>query len=252
MGTKDKSRLLIEEEQPLLVLPKLASKIGLNESILLQQLHYWNQINEESGNNYKDGYYWTYNSYEKWKEQFPFWSESTIRRTIGRLKKLNLIVTGNYNKMPIDRTKWYRIDYERLKNIEKCPSVQNEQTSNSIWTDQTFNMSNAIPETPPKTPPEISGNIKGVNSAELTPCVFLFFDLYEEVFGDEHPYIKIEKLSGVSLEIESFMAENDTDLEAMEVIIRKYFNTPFDNCDYNICHFASQDIMMNRFYEELY
>ena len=34
------SNLLIHEE-PLLVLPGLASRIGLNEAIFLQQIHYW-------------------------------------------------------------------------------------------------------------------------------------------------------------------------------------------------------------------
>ena len=34
------SRLLLEDE-PLVVLPKLATVIGLNEAIILQQLHYW-------------------------------------------------------------------------------------------------------------------------------------------------------------------------------------------------------------------
>lgn len=34
------SRLLINE-QPLLVLPSLACEIGLNEALMLQQIHYW-------------------------------------------------------------------------------------------------------------------------------------------------------------------------------------------------------------------
>ena len=53
---------LLLDEYPLLVLPKLAEKIGLNESIVLQQIHYWNVQNERIKNNFKDGHYWTYNS----------------------------------------------------------------------------------------------------------------------------------------------------------------------------------------------
>ena len=34
------SKLLINEH-PLQVLPSLATKIGLNEAIVLQQIHYW-------------------------------------------------------------------------------------------------------------------------------------------------------------------------------------------------------------------
>ena len=34
------SKLLINE-RPIMILPTLAVKIGLNESIMLQQVHYW-------------------------------------------------------------------------------------------------------------------------------------------------------------------------------------------------------------------
>ncbi len=32
---------LLLDEHPLLVMPKLATLIGLNEAIVLQQVHYW-------------------------------------------------------------------------------------------------------------------------------------------------------------------------------------------------------------------
>ena len=120
------SKLLIDE-QPILVMPQLAAKIGLNEAIVLQQIHYWLKTNKDNNNNFRDGYYWTYNTYEKWMEQFPFWSRSTIFRTIRELEKKRLLVPGNFNKLKIDRTKWYRIDYEVLRNIEREPFGQNEQ-----------------------------------------------------------------------------------------------------------------------------
>ena len=121
------SRLLLDE-QPLLVMPQLATKIGLHEWIVLQQIHYWNQINEKAGNNYKDGYYWTFNSYERWQLQFPFWSIMTIRRMIAKLETMGLVISGNYNRLKIDRTKWYRINYKVLDNIENDTCVQKEQS----------------------------------------------------------------------------------------------------------------------------
>lgn len=118
------SRLLLEDE-PLVVLPKLATVIGLNEAIILQQLHYW----LEKSNNVKDGFGWIYNTYEEWKSQFPFWSESTIKRTLKKLQERKIIIVGNYNKMKIDHTKWYRIDYEVLDNIEQEAASQIDLTS---------------------------------------------------------------------------------------------------------------------------
>jgi len=104
------SKLLLNEK-PLIVLPTLATKIGLNEAIILQQIHYWLMQKR----NLRDGYYWTYNSYEDWNQQFPFWSKSTIKRALSSLEKQNLIIKGNYNKMKRDRTNWYRINYQELE-----------------------------------------------------------------------------------------------------------------------------------------
>lgn len=134
------SKLLLDDK-PLIILPSLAKEIGLNESIVLQQLHYWLL----DSRNIKDGFKWVYNTYEDWQKQFPFWSISTIRRTITKLETSEIIIIGNYNKLKIDNTKWYRIDYEKLEGVSR-PPVQNEQTECSKWTDEQFKMNRPLPE----------------------------------------------------------------------------------------------------------
>lgn len=120
-------RNLLISEPPLQVLPSLAVEVGLNEAIILQQFHYWLQ----RSNKIRDGHRWIYNSYSEWNKQFPFWSNATIRRAIRNLEKQGFLISGNYNKAGFDKTKWYRIDYERLSKA----SAQNEQTTCSNWTD---------------------------------------------------------------------------------------------------------------------
>ncbi|MDT0711042.1 hypothetical protein RM614_07795 [Mammaliicoccus sciuri] len=123
------SKLLIDD-YPIQVLPKLAIEIGLNEAIILQQIHYW--LNQSK--HFYDGKKWIYNTYEDWNEQFPFWSVMTIRRTITSLEKQNLIISANYNKAGFDKTRWYSIDYEEVESVNRrC--VQNEQTICSKRTD---------------------------------------------------------------------------------------------------------------------
>lgn len=111
-GAKEMSKLLINEK-PLLVLPKLAEMIGLNESLFIQQLHYW----LEESTKYYDGHKWVYNSYESWHKQFPFWSLSKLRRVIVRLEEMDLVISGNFNRTKLDKTKWYRINYDLLRNL---------------------------------------------------------------------------------------------------------------------------------------
>lgn len=108
------SRLLINEK-PLQVLPSLACAIGLNEAIVLQQIHYW----MDTSQNYFEGKYWVYNSVAKWQEQFPFWSESTIKRALSVLEKAALVYTGNFNSDAWDKTKWYSINYGTLSALEE-------------------------------------------------------------------------------------------------------------------------------------
>lgn len=123
------SKLLIDD-YPIQVLPKLAVEIGLNEAIILQQIHYW--LNQSK--HFYDSKKWIYNTYEDWNEQFPFWSVMTIRRTITSLEKQNLIISANYNKAGFDKTRWYSIDYEVVESVNRrC--VQNEQTMCSKRTD---------------------------------------------------------------------------------------------------------------------
>ena len=103
------SRLIINE-RPLLIPPTLARKIGLNEAIVLQQIHFWLSVSEHE----KGGRKWVYNSYDDWQKQFPFWSKSTVIRIFNRLEESGYVESANYNAMTIDRTKWYTINYDLL------------------------------------------------------------------------------------------------------------------------------------------
>ena len=59
------SNLLIQEV-PLMVLPTLATKIGLNEAMFLQQLHYWIDRSKHE----MEGHRWIYNTIEDWCNPF--------------------------------------------------------------------------------------------------------------------------------------------------------------------------------------
>lgn len=73
----------------------LAKEIGLNEAILISQLEYWtSKIPDDDPFKVDDlGWKWTYNSYREWQEQFPFWSERTIRRTMDSLMDKYLVIS---------------------------------------------------------------------------------------------------------------------------------------------------------------
>ena len=118
------SKLLINES-PLQVLPTLAIRIGLNEAIFLQQLHYFLSLSKHE----KDGRRWIYNSSADWQAIFPFWSAPTIRRVIASLEEQKLIITTTqYNQSGFDKRRWFAIDYSALETAEQS-IAQNEQSS---------------------------------------------------------------------------------------------------------------------------
>ena len=114
-------------KHPLLIDQELATVIGLNEAIVLQQLNYW--LHSKSAKKINDKL-WVYNTYENWKKQnFPFWSIATIRRAFNSLEKKEIIVSGNFNRAGFDKTKWYSIDEAKLNQLMSSACDQNEQTS---------------------------------------------------------------------------------------------------------------------------
>lgn len=106
------SRYLLDEH-PITFHSSLAVAIGLNEAIILQKINLWLNCKPKNA----DGRSWIYNSYKSWQEQLPFFSESTIKRAIKNLIEKGIIIIGNYNKLKMDRTLWYSIDYAKLDEI---------------------------------------------------------------------------------------------------------------------------------------
>lgn len=101
---------------------------SLDEAIVLNQLNYWIERNKDANRNFHDGHYWVYNSYEAWRKQdFPVWSATKIKRIFTSLEGKGIVLSANYNKLAIDKTKWYTIDYDELKKfIEEYSKGQNE------------------------------------------------------------------------------------------------------------------------------
>lgn len=124
--------LFIDKSKTLIVNTDLALVLGdLNEAIVLNQLNYWLEINKKADKNFIDDRYWVYNSYSDWKaNDFPYWSEKTIQRTFTRLESKGIVISANYNKLAIDKTKWYTINAKKLQElVDKFNSDENKMTN---------------------------------------------------------------------------------------------------------------------------
>jgi hypothetical protein len=122
-GAKIMTSQLLINESPLQILPTLAQTIGLNEAIVLQQVHYW--LNPKFNNNFFENRYWVWNTYDKWKNQFPFWGMNTIRRAVANLEESGLLmsfVTRDFKKI-----KYYSLDYDKLDQVFFCSETKPQE-----------------------------------------------------------------------------------------------------------------------------
>lgn len=85
----------------------IAKEYGLTEAVLLNNLWFWVKKNEANEMHFHDGEYWTYNSVKAMESLHPYLTEKKIRNAISHLKDEGILLIGNYNKSPYDRTTWY-------------------------------------------------------------------------------------------------------------------------------------------------
>jgi len=100
---------LLLREPPLVVLPSLAVAVGLNEALLLQQIHF-RSTTERGG----DG--WVRRTRKAWRVEFPFWSEDTIKRALRALRDRGLI-EAEMVETADGREPRYRIVYEAVDQL---------------------------------------------------------------------------------------------------------------------------------------
>lgn len=226
---------------------EIAQHIGLTEAIILSQIDYWLEIKQKPENkekykdSFRDGKVWVYNSYHKWHtKQFPYFSESTIKRAVLHLEKLGILIVGTYNKMSQDKSKWYTIDYDRLSEIkESFSSGQIDPMDGSNWSDGRVKLTQAIPTTSqsisqnnsllkvfngtklekqfcPKTNQSIDYEIlkRQIRSAckqeelddeeevnDIVEIIIYYFKAYHSSFGIYHPRVKQTVMRKVVLNI---------------------------------------------------
>jgi hypothetical protein len=221
MKTKQsENNIKLINEPPLLLLPTLAKELGVNAAIILQQIHYW----LEKELNTRDDHYWVYHSYNTWTEQFPFFSQSQIKHAIRKLEKRGILIIGNYNKRSMDKTKWYRINYEEFERIfpsdkivqplEKfiqssdkiIPSSDKIVQPLEIIVRPLDNDSQAIPEITSETTSKITTDNKEKNKTYTPPENIIeemfnrFWTLYPKKVAKKKAYSSFIKIKGLDNE----------------------------------------------------
>ncbi|MEN8409715.1 hypothetical protein ABFP33_07055 [Acinetobacter bereziniae] len=130
-----KNILLQNNEYPIIASPMLSKELGLPAATFLQKLYYLlndtrkykRKKNLTQHNNRK----WWFHTYEDWTDTLGFFSISTIKRAVAKLKQMGLIEINKLDPNKSMRVNYYTINYKKLKEIFGLDTLQTkpEQTS---------------------------------------------------------------------------------------------------------------------------
>lgn len=113
------SKLLIDEA-PVYFAKTLTKYIGLEKAIILQQVHFWLEVNKRDEKNYYENRYWVYSSFEQWAERdFSWWSQRKLLSLFCKLCDSKILIKKQLKKEQMDRTNFYTINYKKLDEIHK-------------------------------------------------------------------------------------------------------------------------------------
>lgn len=104
---------------------KVATKYGVNPAIFIENLVFWIQKNKANNKHFYDGHYWTYNTQKAFTEIFPYWTRQNIRTILNGLLKTGILLSGNYNRVKIDQTKWYTLSKDFINAYYPEVSIHN-------------------------------------------------------------------------------------------------------------------------------
>jgi len=89
------------------------------KKILYSKIKNWIYRNEDKKSVYhfKNGFYWTFGSYDYWAGECGL-ETKTVGKHLRELVASGLLITGNHNRLKIDKTIWYRLATEdELKKV---------------------------------------------------------------------------------------------------------------------------------------
>lgn len=84
-----------------------AIKYGVDCAVVIRFFQFWISKNAANGRHQHDGRTWTYNTKSALAKMLPFWTQRQVEWIVKKLVDQGVLVVGNYNSTPYDRTLWY-------------------------------------------------------------------------------------------------------------------------------------------------
>ena len=221
------------------------------KKILFSKIKNWIYRNEDkdSARHFKAGYWWTYGSYQTWAEECGL-DTKTVGEHLRQLVDSGILKTGNFNRMTIDKTYWYRLATDdEMKKVNfrilfygksKCnnPGNHSNETILAMYQNGMLDMNNTDIEKeqlgaplPEDKPEHISEDSLEYNLEQNSNQTNSKIEEYNKIFNDDNILIHIEHLSKIDIE--------DISVEIIKSFIIKFldnnFNSTNNDLDYYKC-----------------
>lgn len=124
---------MLLDEPPLVVQPTLTKlkaylhgpekglvQLGLERSVILQQMHWWCEHNRERDKRMyqRDGYWWTTNTVKNWVSgTFKWTSIRTFERHIKSLNDAGILIVTSFPQAEKTTANWYRPDLDEIQYL---------------------------------------------------------------------------------------------------------------------------------------
>ena len=163
-----------------------AVKHGVNKAVILYNIRYWLEQNLANRKNIHDGYVWTFNSARAFAELFPYIKPRSISRYLSELEEAGELISGTYNKVKYDKTKWYSMPSYAIDDAisQNDQSIGQIDQSNSQIDESTGQIGEPIPD----IKPVINTISKHIVAEEETSADTEFKSLYNE-FIELNPHL---------------------------------------------------------------
>lgn len=105
-----------------------AKKHGVEKALIVNHFRFFLKCHQSNGTHQYDGYTWAYNTAKSLNELMPYLNVKSIQRWLVELEQDGVLISGNYNKLGIDKTKWYTMP-EFAITQKVMPITQNEESN---------------------------------------------------------------------------------------------------------------------------
>ena len=180
----------------------IATEYGIEEAIMIQFLQFWIAKNKANEKHFHEGRTWTYNSASALLELFPYFkSEKKAQRLMRHLEEEGVIMSGNFNENPFDKTKWYAFcDESRFLKTDK--KAQSDRSKKSAMKDKTDHSLLTVVDTVVdtfKNNTRQARNVKADDSPSFSPKDQLVEKGVDEQVANDWLQLRKSKKSAVTL-----------------------------------------------------